>query len=80
MHARTITLYTRQGCHLCQDAEALLRRLGCSVTSVDVDADEALAARYGHEVPVLLLDGYPVLSGIIREGDVLAAFAASAKH
>ncbi len=71
--APPITLYTRAGCHLCEDAEALLRRLGYDVTPVDVDADPELQARYGEEVPVLTVDGRVVLSGNIREPAVRKA-------
>ena len=71
--ATCVTLYTRAGCHLCEDAEALLRRLGYDVTPVDVDADRGLQARYGDEVPVLAVNGRVVLSGIIREQAVRKA-------
>ncbi len=70
-----LTLYTRAGCHLCEDAEALLQRLGYAAALVDVDADPLLQARYGEEVPVLAVDGRAVLSGIIREQAVRAALA-----
>jgi len=54
-------LYSRPGCHLCEDLRALCERLGSEfplqLTEVNVDADPALAARYGAEVPVLFIDG-----------------------
>jgi glutaredoxin len=68
MSEKEITLYTRAGCHLCEDAATLLDRLGYRFTAVDVDADVTLQTRYGNEVPVLSLNGVPVLSGIIGEG------------
>jgi glutaredoxin len=56
-----IVLYTRQGCHLCADALATLESAGRSfpltVRSIDVDSDPELAAKYGLEVPVVLVDG-----------------------
>jgi hypothetical protein len=56
-----VVLYTRQGCHLCDDAlgvlEAVGRRFPIVVQTVDVDTDPELAARYGLEVPVVLVDG-----------------------
>lgn len=58
--ASTLTLYTRVGCPLCEDmAEhvlALLAGTGHRLVSVDVDADPALKADFGWEVP-LLFDG-----------------------
>lgn len=50
-------LYSRQDCHLCDDAEELLRRHGFEVQVVDVDRDPALVERYGQAVPVVLIDG-----------------------
>ena len=57
-------LVTRPGCHLCDEMEALLVEVlaarGLSFGRLDVDADPALAARFGAVVPVLLRDGRPV--------------------
>jgi glutaredoxin len=56
-----VTLVTRRGCHLCEEAETLLRRLsaevGFSYTEVDVDDDPARQAEYSDRVPVILIDG-----------------------
>jgi glutaredoxin len=57
----TVTLITRVGCHLCQDAEQLLRRLcgelGFGYREVDVDGSPVLRDEYSDRVPVILLDG-----------------------
>lgn len=59
-----LTLYTRGGCHLCEEMKAqlepLLREFGVELREVDVDTDAMLAGRFGEEVPVLLLDGRKV--------------------
>ncbi len=56
-----VTLVTRVGCHLCQDAEQVLRRLagelGFGYRELDVDADRARADEYSDRVPVILIDG-----------------------
>jgi glutaredoxin len=56
-----VTVYTRVGCHLCEVAEADVGRicgeLGESWDAVDVDADPALRAEYGDQVPVIVVDG-----------------------
>jgi hypothetical protein len=57
-----ITLYSRPGCHLCEDmkavvARAIAGRSDVSVTEVDISTNPALEARYGTEIPVLLVDG-----------------------
>jgi glutaredoxin len=58
---RAVTLYTREGCHLCDDALAVLQteRLATpfALEVVDVDTDPSLRERYGMEVPVIAVDG-----------------------
>lgn len=59
---RQVVVFTRQGCHLCAEAEAVVRRVarGHDVTLVDIDADPALAERYTVRVPVITVDGVEV--------------------
>lgn len=53
-----VTLISRDGCHLCEDAEAVLDRiLPGEWTRVDVASDVGLERDYGDRVPVVLLDG-----------------------
>ena len=52
-----VTLYTRQGCHLCDDALALLREFGLEPHLVDVDASPELRKRFDTCVPVVEIDG-----------------------
>jgi hypothetical protein len=56
-----ITLYGRAGCHLCDDARAVVREVadqtGAGWLERDVDADPELQARFGELVPVVLVDG-----------------------
>lgn len=54
-----VCFYTRQGCHLCEAAEAVLAaaqaELGFTVKRIDIDADAAARELYNEEVPVTLL-------------------------
>jgi glutaredoxin len=56
-----VTLITRTDCHLCETAEALLRRLsaelGFDYREADVDASQQLREEYSDRVPVVLIDG-----------------------
>ena len=58
---RAVTLLGRAGCHLCDDARAVVievaGRTGARVTELDVDDDPELRAEYGDMVPVVLVDG-----------------------
>jgi glutaredoxin len=57
----TVTLYSRPGCHLCDDArEALLRvarRTPFTIDEVDITTDDNLHARYLERIPVIALNG-----------------------
>ena len=54
-----LTLYTRTGCHLCDEMKAALaplaREFAARILEVDVDQAEELRALYGNDVPVLFL-------------------------
>jgi glutaredoxin len=54
-----LTLYVTRGCHLCEDALAVLNAagLGHAVQAVEIGYDEALAERYGVRIPVLRVPG-----------------------
>ncbi len=52
-----VTLYTRKGCHLCDDAKQVLRDAGLAIEEVDIDQDPELQSRYNEEVPVVFLNG-----------------------
>lgn len=55
-----VTVYSREGCHLCAEAIAQLegmRREGLVIEVVDIDEDDALLRRYLERIPVVALDG-----------------------
>jgi glutaredoxin len=52
-----VVLYTRNGCHLCEDALALLRAHGLEPRLVNIDEDPSLRARLNECVPVVEIDG-----------------------
>jgi len=59
-----VTLYTRAGCHLCEEAKAqiapLLREFGVQLREVDIDADPALHEQFTNDVPVIFLGAQKV--------------------
>jgi glutaredoxin len=56
-----VTLYSRAGCHLCDDARAVIEHvcaeLGESYDEIDIDSDPDLQRRFGEEIPVTFVDG-----------------------
>ena len=63
-----LTIYSKPGCHLCDEMKSLVRRVlstrtaepAISVDEIDISGDPALLDRYGLEIPVLLIDGKKV--------------------
>ena len=64
---QSVTLYTRTGCHLCDDAHALLVRHGLRARLVDIDSDSELRERYNDCVPVVEIDGRERFRGRVNE-------------
>ncbi len=52
-----ILLYHTDGCHLCEQAEALLQQLGVAFERSDIIHDERLRATYGWRIPVIASAG-----------------------
>ena len=67
----TLTVYMKPGCHLCRDAADLLRRLGpefgFDFREVDITTDPRLLEEYGELIPVVELDGRPLLAAPFGE-------------
>lgn len=60
-------LYTRRGCHLCDDADKLLRRHGLNPQAIDIDADPVLRERFDTCVPVVVINGKERFRGVVNE-------------
>lgn len=75
-----ILLYTRRGCHLCEQAEDMLAGRRADVRLIDVDSDSEALSRYDLRVPVLEIDGRVVLEGRFDERALVAALAAAAAN
>ncbi|HYN83611.1 MAG TPA: glutaredoxin family protein [Pyrinomonadaceae bacterium] len=56
-----MTIYTRPGCHLCDEAKREMERARCAdlytLEEVNVDDDAELARRYGYDIPVVVMGG-----------------------
>jgi len=72
-----LRLYTRPGCHLCDDMKAQIQRVAkatntpIALEEVDISTDADLETRYGLEIPVLVVNGKKAAKYRINE-DALA--------
>jgi glutaredoxin len=65
-----IVLYSRPGCHLCDDARVVLERIGEPFDEVDIDTDDELFKRYLERIPVVALDGEELYDFFVDEQDL----------
>jgi glutaredoxin len=69
-----VTLYTKAGCHLCDEArehlDDLAADLELDLTEIDIRSDDALFERYRYRIPVIVVDGVERLEGQITLADV----------
>ena len=73
----TVVLYARPGCHLCDDARAVIKAARAEVAfvfeEVDIESDDALVRDYGLRIPVVAVDGEELFEISVDETALLAA-------
>ena len=62
-----LVLYGRPGCHLCDDARAVLEAVGEPFDEIDIETDDALHAAYLERIPVVALDGVELFRYFVGE-------------
>ena len=71
-----LTLYSRPGCHLCEDMKAIVARVAdgwpdaVTIEEVDISLDAGLEALYGLEIPVLLVNGRKAVKYRVTEAEL----------
>ena len=74
-----VTVYGRPGCHLCDDALAVLERIRrdapFALRTVNIEDDDALMRAYLERIPVVAVDGEEVYDYYVDEQDLRARLA-----
>lgn len=74
-----LTLYGKPGCHLCEEARAVVldvrRRHPFELEEIDITRDPRLFARYKERIPVVALDGEEVLELVIEAAELERSLA-----
>jgi glutaredoxin len=74
-----VTLYERPGCHLCEDAEQLLKRLArrypMTLEKIDITSDPELVRRYDIMIPVIVVHGGTEIAAPVDERALQVALA-----
>lgn len=78
MVGHEVTVYSREACHLCDKAVAIIERVAAdldvpvAIEEVDVNADPPLADEYGDRVPYVFVDGRPAFKYRVDEAKLRA--------
>ena len=76
---RSVVVYSRKGCHLCEvvkeSLDKLSRRGGFTWHEIDVDADAALRREFNDQVPVVFIDGRKAFKYHMDEQEFLRKLA-----
>jgi glutaredoxin len=72
-----LTIYSRPGCHLCDEMKTLVKQVvNClphpvSIEEIDISTNPELERRYGHAIPVLMVNGRKAAKYRVTEADVM---------
>ena len=76
-----VTLYTRAGCCLCDDAKQVItaarERADFDYAEIDIDSDQDLVRLYDHEVPVITINRRKAFKYKVNMNEFLKKLAAS---
>jgi glutaredoxin len=76
----SLTLYSRPGCHLCDEMKAVVervaRRVPLRLEEIDISRDPTLEERYRLEIPVLLVDGRKAAKYRVTEEELIRLLTA----
>ena len=67
---KRLVMYSRPGCHLCDEARTVLLRIGEPFDEIDIDSDDELFKRYLERIPVIALDGEELYDFFVDEQDL----------
>ncbi|HEX6046741.1 MAG TPA: glutaredoxin family protein [Pyrinomonadaceae bacterium] len=61
MQKRRVIIFSRPGCHLCDEAKAAIQSAGCgdrfTLEEVNIESDDELLNKYRYDIPVIMIDG-----------------------
>jgi glutaredoxin len=56
-----VVIYSRPGCHLCEEAKKVIEASGCreeyTLEEINIESDRELLRRYRHDIPVITING-----------------------
>ena len=67
-----VIVYSRPGCHLCEEAKVAIQNAGVSdrftLEEVNIESDPELLRKYKYDIPVVTIDGREVFRHRVNTG------------
>ena len=79
-----VIIYSRPGCHLCEDAKAAIHQAGCNdqftLEEINIESDEELLRKYKYDIPVVTIDGIETFIHRLTPQEFKQKLLATKKH
>jgi len=79
-----VIIYSRPGCHLCDEAKAAIKSAGIddqfTLEEIDIESDDGLLRKYKHDIPVIAIDGLEAFIHRLTPQEFKQKLLATKKH
>ena len=79
-----VIIYSRPGCHLCEEAKAAIEQAGCSdqftLEEINIESDEELLRKYKYDIPVVMIDGLETFIHRLTPQEFRQKISATKRH
>ena len=79
-----VIIYSRPGCHLCDEAKAAIQQAGCddqfTLEEINIESDNELLRKYKYDIPVIMIDGLETFIHRLTPQEFKQKLLATKKH
>ena len=79
-----VIIYSRPGCHLCDEAKAAIKSAGIddqfTLEEIDIESDDELLRKYKYDIPVIAIDGTETFIHRLTPQEFKQKLLATKKH
>ena len=79
-----VIIYSRPGCHLCDEAKAAIKSAGIddqfTLEEIDIESDNELLRKYKYDIPVIAIDGAETFIHRLTPQEFKQKLLATKKH
>jgi glutaredoxin len=79
-----VIIYSRPGCHLCDEAKAAIRSAGVddqfTFEEINIESDDELLRKYKYDIPVIAINGAETFIHRLTPGEFRQKISATKRH